>query len=91
MVRNLINIQPSIADLCETVAISRAQEGMFILGNAGNLSSRSRMWRSIIDELEDEDAVGEALQVVCHRHPDSVKYVSEPGQLPDFAPDGKSN
>ena len=49
------------------------------------------MWRSIIDELEDEDAVGEALQVVCHRHPDSVKYVSEPGQLPDFAPDGKSN
>lgn len=49
------------------------------------------MWRSIIDELEDEDAVGQAIPVVCHRHPDSIKNVSEPGQLPNFAPDGKQN
>ena len=85
------NICLSVAYLCETVAISRAREGMFILGNAENLSSRSRMWRSIIDELEDEDAVGQALPVVCYRHPDSIKYVSEPDQLPNFAPDGKLN
>lgn len=89
MVCAFINIWLSVADVCKTVAISRAKEGMFILGNAENLSSRSRMWRSIIDELEDEDAVGQAIPVVCHRHPDSIKNVSEPGQLPNFAPDGK--
>jgi hypothetical protein len=71
-----------------TVALSRAREGLFILGNAPNLASRSHMWRSVIDELEQNDAVGAAFPVVCQRHPDIIEYVSEPGRLPRLAPDG---
>jgi len=70
------------------VALSRAREGLFIIGNALNLASRSNMWRTVIDELEQNDAVGEAFSVVCQRHPDIIEYVSEPGKLPRLAPDG---
>jgi hypothetical protein len=70
------------------VALSRAREGLFILGNALNLASRSDMWRSVIDELEQNEAVGEAFPVVCQRHPHTIEYISEPGKLPRLAPDG---
>ena len=46
------------------------------------------MWGKIIEELEEKGFVGSALPIVCHRHPEVAKYVSEPGQLPLIAPDG---
>ncbi|KAG2153743.1 uncharacterized protein EDB93DRAFT_1134566 [Suillus bovinus] len=70
------------------VALSRAREGLFIFGNAANLSSKSRMWRHIIEELEKGDALGPALPIACHRHPETLEYVCKPGQLPQIAPDG---
>lgn len=70
------------------VALSRAREGLYIFGHAQNLSSRSGMWGKIIEELEGKGLVGSALPIVCHRHSDVAKYVSEPGQLPQIAPDG---
>jgi hypothetical protein len=74
--------------LIPTVALSRAREGLFILGNALNLASRSEMWRSVIDELEQNEAIGSAFPIVCQRHPDTIKYISEPGKLLRLAPDG---
>ncbi|KAI9456882.1 hypothetical protein HD554DRAFT_1839076 [Boletus coccyginus] len=70
------------------VALSRAREGLYIFGNAENLSSRSRMWRSILEELDAQDALGPALPVACHRHRERVEFVSSPGQLSRIAPDG---
>ena len=70
------------------VALSRAREGLYIFGHAQNLSSRSGMWGKIIEELEEKGLVGSALPIVCHHHSDVAKYVSEPGQLPQIAPDG---
>lgn len=62
---------------------------MYILGNAHNLASKSKMWRSVIEELEKDDAVGDGLPVSCHQHPEHVQLISQPGQLPLFAPDGQ--
>lgn len=70
------------------VALSRAREGLYIFGNAENLASKSRMWHSIIEELEAQDGLGTALPVACHRHRDKVEYISRPGQLSRIAPDG---
>ncbi|KAL0951932.1 hypothetical protein HGRIS_008585 [Hohenbuehelia grisea] len=70
------------------VALSRAKEGLYILGNASLLSERSRMWKSVIDQLEEANALGTALPVACARHPEKKNLVSEPGQLPSLAPDG---
>ena len=71
------------------VALSRAREGLFIMGNALNLAAGSTMWRSIINELQRDGAVANAFPIVCHRHPDTIAHVSKPGQLPRLAPDGK--
>jgi len=68
--------------------LSRAREGLFIFGNAENLSSKSYMWQRIIKELEDNEALGTALPIACHRHPETLEYIHTPGQLPHFAPDG---
>ncbi|KAG6903063.1 hypothetical protein C0995_006250 [Termitomyces sp. Mi166 len=69
------------------VALSRAKEGLFILGNALQLGSRSHMWRGVIDELEQEECIGEGFPIACHRHPDTISYASKPGQLQHIAPD----
>ena len=71
-----------------SVALSRAREGLYIFGHAQNLSSRSGMWGKIIEQLEEKSLVGSALPIVCHRHPNVAEYVSEPGRLPQIAPDG---
>lgn len=46
------------------------------------------MWRHIIEELEKDEALGPALPIACHRHPETLEYVCKPGQLPQIAPDG---
>ncbi len=70
------------------MALSRAREGLFIFGNAENLSSNSGMWRSIVEELEGIGCVGPALPIVCQRHPERVEHISKPGELLQISPDG---
>ena len=38
--------------------------------------------------MEKEGQIGSGFPIVCSRHPDQVKIVSEPGQLPIIAPLG---
>ncbi|KAJ7200706.1 hypothetical protein C8J57DRAFT_1413236 [Mycena rebaudengoi] len=70
------------------VALSRAKEGLFIMGNASQLASRSPMWRKIIEHLEETDSLGPGFPISCHQHPDKIELISEPGKLRMFAPDG---
>jgi hypothetical protein len=70
------------------VGLSRAMEGLYILGNTTQLSNSSKMWRDVIQELSEDEAVGDAIPVRCHLHPSTIEYISKPGQLPRFAPDG---
>ncbi|KNZ77104.1 NFX1-type zinc finger-containing protein 1 [Termitomyces sp. J132] len=70
------------------VALSRAKEGLFILGNAPQLASRSNMWHGVINELDQEQCIGEGFPIACHHHPDIINYASKPGQLQLIAPDG---
>ncbi|KAI0769450.1 P-loop containing nucleoside triphosphate hydrolase protein [Trametes elegans] len=70
------------------VALSRAREGLYILGNAPNLAARSKMWCTVLDELRNRDCLGDAFPVACQRHPNTVQHISKPGKLPRIAPDG---
>ena len=72
------------------VALSRAKEGLYILGNRSQFSSRSPMWKSVVDQLESQGCVGTAFPVACHRHPETIKHISKPGILPMVSPDGSS-
>ncbi|KAF9268371.1 hypothetical protein L218DRAFT_954733 [Marasmius fiardii PR-910] len=69
------------------VALSRAQHGLYILGNAFNLRQNGT-WRTIIDEMEAKDEIGYALPICCPRHPDQKAFITEPGQLSQRAPLG---
>ncbi|KAF7315432.1 hypothetical protein MIND_00058100 [Mycena indigotica] len=75
----------------DAVALSRAKQGLFILGNSAQLSSRSKMWREVIEQLESVECVGDAFPVSCHRHPETIKMISQPGKITLFAPDGLFN
>lgn len=48
------------------------------------------MWSSVVDQLQEQDSIGNAFPVSCQRHPETVMLISEPGSLPRFAPDGKA-
>ena len=69
------------------VALSRAQHGLYILGNAANLRQNST-WNQVLSEMESRDQVGNALAVVCARHQGLVRHIDGPNQLPSFAPEG---
>ncbi len=70
------------------VALSRAREGLYILGNAADFSSKSKMWNDVIKRLDSAGCVGDALPIACQQHPNIVQYISRPGELPSISPDG---
>lgn len=78
-----------LTECTSLVALSRAREGMYVLGNARDLRTRSSMWGKVLSRLEQDDCVGPALPVVCHRHQEAIEWISKPGQLGRVAPDGK--
>ncbi|KAH8119264.1 P-loop containing nucleoside triphosphate hydrolase protein [Phellopilus nigrolimitatus] len=70
------------------VALSRARHGLYILGNSLDLSTQSSMWFEVIEKLQEQDSIGKRLPIRCHRHPDEIRYVSRPDELPAMSPDG---
>ncbi|KAI8977492.1 RNA helicase [Mycotypha africana] len=52
------------------VALSRAQHGLYILGNARLLCERSDLWNEIVANLEDqpEHMIGTKLVLKCQKH-----------------------
>ncbi|KAI0316338.1 AAA domain-containing protein [Amylostereum chailletii] len=69
------------------VALSRAKHGMFILGNASNLR-QNPTWKTILDDMEAHDQIGDRFSIVCHRHPNRKIVITEPGQLNTESPEG---
>ncbi|XP_063433330.1 NFX1-type zinc finger-containing protein 1-like [Mytilus trossulus] len=64
------------------VALSRAKQGLFIIGNSSTLTTRSKHWQTIIRKLQIEEDVnnendafhkytsfGKALPLYCQNHP----------------------
>ncbi|KAF8598651.1 hypothetical protein BDV93DRAFT_593821 [Ceratobasidium sp. AG-I] len=68
--------------------LSRAKHGMYIFGNAPEFAQGSGMWASVLQELYKSGSVGRGLPVQCHRHPDYIQVVDQPGQLQTVSPDG---
>ncbi|KIO31502.1 hypothetical protein M407DRAFT_67906 [Tulasnella calospora MUT 4182] len=71
------------------VALSRAREGLYILGNSEDLlASGSDMWSEVIDQFRRNDQIGPSLPLSCSRHPGTIIRASEPGDIALYAPDG---
>ncbi|CAL1285237.1 unnamed protein product [Larinioides sclopetarius] len=54
------------------VALSRARKGLYCIGNFSLLAEQSNLWKSIIKTLEDNQAIGPSLSLVCQNHPDTT-------------------
>ncbi|KAK4579813.1 hypothetical protein LTR86_000014 [Recurvomyces mirabilis] len=69
------------------VLLSRAQHGMYVLGNKETQRSSSPMWQKVTDKFQEAGAIGNSLDLDCPRHPDMMISVSEPDDFASAAPE----
>lgn len=69
------------------VALSRARNGLFVIGNFEIISRVSDVWSAIINLLKEENQTGPSLPLFCRNHRDSKLFASS---ADDFllAPEG---
>jgi hypothetical protein len=69
------------------VLLSRAQHGMYIIGNAITASSVD-MWSNVMSMLQEQRAIGSQLELCCPRHQDTILHASEPDDFATVSPEG---
>jgi hypothetical protein len=69
------------------VLLSRAQHGMYLIGNSDTYSSVD-MWQKVIAMLRANDSVGKSLALCCPRHPDTDAEVQQPDDFHKLSPEG---
>ncbi|XP_044269806.1 NFX1-type zinc finger-containing protein 1-like isoform X2 [Tribolium madens] len=57
------------------VALSRARNGLYIMGNMTQLCFENKLWRKIKASLEQQKALGNELPLRCQIHQDQVTFV----------------
>ena len=65
------------------VALSRARQGFYCIGNFNLLTSKCNLWKEICDDLESRNAIGQTLKLVCKRHK-SINDVRSPNEFQNF-------
>ena len=70
------------------VALSRAKEGLVMIGNAESLrraskGTSSKLWNKVLD-IFGPRRVNRAFPLYCHRHPQSYQDIHSPEQLEQF-------
>ena len=65
------------------VALSRARQGFYCIGNFNLLKSQCKLWKDICDDLKTKEAIGDSLQLVCkgHKNVTSVRQASDFNKL----------
>ncbi|KAH2935861.1 hypothetical protein KXW15_004338 [Aspergillus fumigatus] len=72
------------------VLLSRAQHGMYIIGNS-ETCAHVPMWAQVIDILRHSGNIGSQLELQCPRHPDTPLLVPTPHQFLQLSPEGGCN
>ena len=68
------------------VLLSRAQHGMYIIGNA-KTARHVPMWAQVLDIFEEQGNFGEAFELCCPRHPETLMSASRPEHFLCLAPE----
>ncbi|KAF8542899.1 hypothetical protein BDD12DRAFT_823277 [Trichophaea hybrida] len=69
------------------VLLSRAQHGMYIIGDS-QTSRGIPMWSNVIGILQKNDNIGPTLPLMCSRHPNTPINVSSPDDFARLSPEG---
>ncbi|CAG9771390.1 unnamed protein product [Ceutorhynchus assimilis] len=59
------------------VALSRAKEGFYVMGNMEHLCNGSEIWKTIRSTLEAQQALGKYLTLKCKIHQEHMTFVSK--------------
>ncbi|CAB4399021.1 unnamed protein product [Rhizophagus irregularis] len=73
------------------VLLSRAREGMYLIGNSELMATKSEdIWNPVIKMLKTRNPpqIGFGMPIVCDQHPDYKIIITEPEQFKQFSPDG---
>lgn len=69
--------------------LSRAQHGMFLIGNARLMAQpKHGLWPDIMKELGLSDRIGQGYPIACKNHPETKRIVCSADDLQAAAPDG---
>ncbi|CAI2339304.1 unnamed protein product [Caenorhabditis sp. 36 PRJEB53466] len=69
------------------VALTRAQHGMYIIGNGGYLQNNSTLWRNIVRNLDNHNLIAYALRLKCTAHGNMIR-INEPDDFKTCSPEG---
>ncbi|KAF1953214.1 P-loop containing nucleoside triphosphate hydrolase protein [Byssothecium circinans] len=72
------------------VLLSRAQHGMYLIGNS-RTSSGVPMWAQVLKLLREQGNIGTTLRLGCSRHPKAVMEASQPEDFARLSPEGGCN
>ncbi|EFI27390.1 CbxX/CfqX family protein [Coprinopsis cinerea okayama7 len=73
------------------VLLSRARNGMIIIGNSATFKKSKKgkeLWTKLLDMLVDMNSFHSGLPVYCPRHPDRKQVLETPEQFDEKVPDG---
>nr|CAD7410641.1 unnamed protein product [Timema cristinae] len=70
------------------VALSRAKQGFYIIGNMDNLTQSSAVWPKIKASLKSQEAVGPCLTLRCQVHPEQWNNAYTAADFAKHAPEG---
>ncbi|KAL1586429.1 hypothetical protein WHR41_05215 [Cladosporium halotolerans] len=68
------------------VLLSRAQHGMYIIGNT-ETSAHVPMWGDVMDILKRDGNLGKSFELCCPRHPDTPLKVTLPDDFATVSPE----
>ncbi|KAH8689897.1 NFX1-type zinc finger-containing protein 1 [Talaromyces proteolyticus] len=69
------------------VLLSRAQHGMYLIGNTDTYSNIP-MWQKVINMLRAKNSVGPSLDLCCPRHMATAIQVQQPDDFAKLSPEG---
>ena len=69
------------------VALSRAREGLYCIGNFALLAEKSELWKRIVEDMKQQGAIGKALKLVCKNHPERIIHAKVADDFKE-APEG---
>ncbi|KAF2022871.1 hypothetical protein EK21DRAFT_82140 [Setomelanomma holmii] len=72
------------------VLLSRAQHGMYIIGNT-NTTESVPIWHDVLELLRYNGNIGDALELCCPRHQDTTMLVRNPADFARLSPEAGCN
>lgn len=69
------------------VLLSRAQHGLYLIGNAETMFN-APMWNRVIDLLQEKGSIGRSFGLCCPRHMDTTLEASTPDDFARVSPEG---